>query len=184
MIPTLIKQISGMQAEINILKQTNNTDQNLGVVEKEELIYEMLDRQNRKANIIIYNVKEPDLNTQSERSSQDNETVKNILENFDIGRNNWKVFRLGKFVANKARPIKVILNSPEDAINVLKNKQLIKIPSVKIFSDQTVAQRQYFQKVKSELQELIAKGDNSKTIKYINNKPTIVNRMVNYNSKK
>lgn len=100
MIPTLIKQVSDMQAEINLLKQTNNTAQNLGVVEKEELIYEMLDRQNRKANIIIYNVKEPDLNTQSERSSQDNETVKNILENFDIGKNNWKVFRLGKFVAN------------------------------------------------------------------------------------
>lgn len=76
------------------------------------------------------------------------------------------------------------MNSPEDAINVLKNKQLIKIPSVKIFSDQTVAQRQYFQKVKIELQELIAKGDHSKTIKYINNKPTIVNRMINNNSKK
>lgn len=61
------------------------------------------------------------------------------------------MFRLGKYGINKIRPIKVILNSQDDARSVLKNKQLSPIPSIRIFGDQTKAQQEYFKSIKAKL---------------------------------
>lgn len=184
LIPTLLKQVSDMQLEINELKQRNSTTSVPNTLNNEEdLISEMLDRQKRMSNIIVYNVNESHQKSQAERNIEDKEAILNILEGVDVNKNNIKLFRLGKFITGKVRPIKVILNSAEDAKHILKNKQLIKIPSIKIFADQTLVQRQYFRKVKAALQELIDSGDTSKTIRYVNNKPTIVKKATNGTSK-
>lgn len=106
-----------------------------------------------------------------------------LLSDFEITKDKIKTFRLGKYDKNKNRPIKVLLNSPEDAKNVLKNKKTIKVPSIIIFNDQTKMQREYYNDVKQKLNNLILSGDTSKTIKFINDKPTIVIKSPVQNSK-
>lgn len=173
-IPMLIKQVNELQEEIVNIKKSINTGENNRIME-EDVIYEMMERQNRRKNIIVYNVKESAMNSRQERNTDDNNTLKNILKDMQINLNNIQSFRLGKFDVAKNRPLKVILSSNDEALYVLKNKTKINIPSIRIYGDQTKMQREYFLSVKQKLDELKAAGDNTKTIKYINNKPTIVN---------
>lgn len=155
MIPTLIKRISEMQMEVDTLKQSvNRNPESTPAYDSEDLISEMLERQSRSSNVIVFNVRESQQNTQADRIAQDKASVMEILDGINIEKRNVKLFRLGKFSANKTRPIKVILDSAADAKFFLKNKHLIKIPSINIYSDQTKAQRQYFQQVKHKLQEM------------------------------
>lgn len=142
----------------------------------EEIMSELLERQNRANNIILYNVNEVQAVTKAQYLIQEKRAIHNVLEDFNIEKEDIKFFRLGKAATNRCRPIKVILRSQADAKLVLKNKNLIKIPSIKVASDQTVLQRKYFQRIKSELQGIVDDGDDSKTIKFVNNKPTIVNK--------
>ncbi|KAJ8981177.1 hypothetical protein NQ317_017270 [Molorchus minor] len=100
MVPTLIKQVSDLQAEIRNLKE-NNITQTTAVLDQEDLISEMLDRQQRMSNIIVYNVNEPNDKAKTDRINKDNQAVNNILENFEIDKSNLKVFRVGKFMGNK-----------------------------------------------------------------------------------
>lgn len=191
LIPELIVKIDKLEAELksikdftqNVINATAATDSGASINEKEDLISEIMDRQNRASNVIVLNVNESKKNSQPERNLEDLATIKDIVQKVNINANDIKIFRLGKFTPNKIRPIKVCLKSVDDAKLILKNKQSIGVPNIKIFSDQTKAQRDYFNKVKLELQELINNGVTNKTIKFINNKPTIVNKL-NYGNPK
>lgn len=71
-----------------------------------------------------------------------------------------------------------ILQSKYDVVSVFKNIKSDRnvIPrGIKIFSDQTKQQKEYYMKIKRQLEELIT-DESSKTIKYINNIPTIVDK--------
>ncbi|KAL3268857.1 hypothetical protein HHI36_007946 [Cryptolaemus montrouzieri] len=99
-----------------------------------------------------------------------------ILKDVTNATDGNKVFRVGRFGANKIRPIRVVFPSAEIAKNILKNKVVIKTPGIKIFGDPTPARREYFNKVRKDLQEKIEAGKTSKTIRYINGRPTIVDK--------
>lgn len=182
LIPKLLIKIDKLEEEIKQLKRVGEESKALTLSE-EDLIGEMMERQSRASNIIIYNVNESKKKSQQERNNEDINTVQEILENFDFDKGKIKSFRLGKFLPSKIRPIKAILPSPENVKQILKNRELIKGPSVRIYLDQTIMQREYFKKIKNELQALIDSGDANKTIKFINNKPTIVNKVISGNSK-
>nr|CAI5865987.1 unnamed protein product [Callosobruchus analis] len=79
---------------------------------------------------------------------------------------------LGKILPNRARPM-MILKTPDEAKLALICRNLIKTPGIKIYGDLTKAQREYFRKIKAELDRIVADGDNSKAIRFIN-VPTIV----------
>lgn len=157
-------------------KQSNSSLTELDCEITEDIIAEILDRQNRAKNIVILNIKEPIGNSRSERSLLDKNSVEKVLSNFEINIENLNFFRLGKYVENKHRPIKVILKSKEDALSVLKNKHKINVPGILIFGDQTLNQQKYFKKVKEQLHQLIRNGEVNKAIKYINGKPCIVDK--------
>ena len=178
LIPKLLVKIDNLEAEINKLKDLmeSGNKSSGSLDDKEDVICEMLERQNRASNIIVFHVNESKMKLQQERDAEDGKAIEAILNNFNVDKSNLKMFRLGKFLPNKIRPIKIILKSPEDAKFILKNKQLNTIPSVRIYGDQTKAQRDYFNAIKAKLQSLIEKGDNKKTIKFINNRPTIVDK--------
>ncbi|KAJ8980532.1 hypothetical protein NQ317_008329 [Molorchus minor] len=141
----------------------------------EDVISEIIDRQSRATNVIIFNVNESSNNTKVGRLQDDREAVINILEDYAVDKTDLKLFRLGKISPNKMRPIKLTLKSAEEAKYILRNK-LVKTPGIKIVADQTKAQQEYFKKVRADL---LALEDNTKTIKFINNKPTIVNKQLN-----
>lgn len=176
LVPVLIKKVNELQAEVNNLKINSTSSISTDLTNQENLITEMLDRQNRMSNVVIFNVKESQKNSRTERNEDNIDTVKDILKDINVSKDNLKAYRLGKYDPNKNRPIKVIFNSAEDAKYVLKNKINIKVPSIRIYGDQTRAQREYYLFVKQKLQDIIDNGDDTKTIRYINNKPTIVNK--------
>lgn len=183
LIPSLVRSIEELKVDIENLKlkcintSNANSGQPLKVNEiaPEEIISEMLERQKRANNIMIANLNEPNSNT------EDLTSVKSLLKEINVDVDDIKVTRIGK--PNKQRPrlLKVILKNPEDAITVLKSKRNIKETNIKIFQDQTKRQIQYYKDIKNELQRLIDNGDNTKTIRYINNKPTIVTKMAQKN---
>ncbi|KAJ8945300.1 hypothetical protein NQ318_002757 [Aromia moschata] len=147
----------------------------------ETYITEMQDRQNRMSNIIISNIKESNQTTRSSRILDDTNTIKAVLSPIDLDDTyKFKIQRLEKFDPEKNRLIKVILPSRDHALNILRNKNKITIPGVKIFGDQTKAQKEYYLHLKRQLTEL---GDDSKTIKYINNVPRIVSKSSTYKKK-
>lgn len=181
-VPLLVKKVNELEAELNNLKK-NGTLIPTSLDNQENLITEMIDRQNRMSNVIIFNVKESQMNSRIERNNDNINTVKDLLGDIKIDTDHIKAFRLGKFDPSKTRPIKVIFSSVEDAKYVLKNKNNIKVPSIRIYGDQTQAQRKYFLYIKQQLQEIIASGDDTKTIRYLNNKPTIVDKKDSKHSK-
>lgn len=75
-----------------------------------------MERQSRTSNAIIINIKEPTGGSSTERIADDVEVIMKIFEKSKININGKKIFRLGQFELDKNRPIKVFLNSPEDAL--------------------------------------------------------------------
>lgn len=178
-IPDILKQLELLQKEVLELKEAlkTKTENNMEIKQNgdyEDMISEMIDRQRRASNIMVANIKEPLGNSQDERSETDKKSIKDILKNINIDTTDIKVYRIGKFNPGKDRLVKVVLNSSNEALTVLKNKRNIHIPSIRIFSDQTKQQRDFYRSIKKQLDDLKASGDDTKTIKYINNKPVIV----------
>ncbi|KAG5880087.1 hypothetical protein JTB14_011590 [Gonioctena quinquepunctata] len=98
-VPALIKAISDLRSGVEamrIARPPSRPQSSVGEMDKEDMICEMLDRQNRASNLIILNINESQLKTQAERISQDTEAVKKALENFYVNKTNLKMFRLGK----------------------------------------------------------------------------------------
>lgn len=172
-VPVLIKQVSELQKAMSEFK--NAPPQQFDNREiKEEIINEILERRKRRKNIIIYNVRESQKTIHVERKEHDKDTVKSILTPIEILTDKIHTMRLGKYDSEKNRPIKVTFEEADDVITVLKNKKKIIASDVRISDDRTIAQREYFNQIRSKLEELKMKGDDSKTIKYVNGKPTIV----------
>ncbi|KAJ8975903.1 hypothetical protein NQ317_011374 [Molorchus minor] len=62
----------------------------------EDVISEIIDRQSRATNVIIFNVNESSNNTKVGRLQDDREAVINILEDYAVDKTDLKLFRLGK----------------------------------------------------------------------------------------
>lgn len=175
-VPLLIKKINELEKQIIEIKETKHEaqmDEKEMVMNNEKMVTEIFERQKRASNVMMSNVKEQMGQTHAERNSKDKDVVKDVLKDIDVDMSNVSVFRVGKFNPEKSRLLKIVFPNSSDALNILKNKKLIKAEGVKIFSDQTKMQRAYFLSLKEKLKSINENGGN-KTIKYINNLPTIV----------
>ncbi|CAG9763483.1 unnamed protein product [Ceutorhynchus assimilis] len=113
---TLEQRIIKVEQSVDVAgKSCRDPAVETAIGEREELIFEMMERKNRASNILVYNVTESKMNTQTQRMKEDSETVERILENFNIDKNKLSIYRLEKFIPNKNRPIKVCLAKEEDA---------------------------------------------------------------------
>lgn len=140
----------------------------------EHIIKEVLDRNNRKNNVIILGLQEQTAANAKDRTDKDEVEVLKIIKTLglDPPKPN-KVFRLGKFSPEKTRSIKLCFDTPASAKYLLRNKD--KLPdNIKIFSDQTPAQQKYLRDLKDELTRRQSKGETDLTIKYIHDIPTII----------
>ncbi|KAK5644971.1 hypothetical protein RI129_006271 [Pyrocoelia pectoralis] len=166
----LFKIITTLQSEISELKLKLQSPQldNISPGVTEELINEITERQRRASNVIIFNVKESD----------DDTNVINEIVNTVGGIDTTKLrfFRLGKPTQNKNRPVKILFNGELDAKNVLRNKPKIlnKFRDYRIASDQTPSQRNYINELRRTLLSRQEKGETNITIKYIHGIPKIV----------
>lgn len=171
-IETLQVTVNQLQEEIKNMKRASDN-----ICNSEIIISEITERQKREKNIIIYNLNEALNGTVAEKKAADVSNVKDLLNkitpesNFD----SIKVFRVGKSHNNKPAPVKVILASRNDVLNILKNKKILKETNDKrtISTDQTKMQQEYLKKVKTELNNRKQNGEENIYIKYVNGIPTI-----------
>lgn len=186
-LPNLLSVITQLKEVIEKLQQDVN-DLKSGMVTQaplstETIISEVAERQARASNIIIFNIKESIANDSRARVNEDflqvQNALKKIIPDNSIDLNETKMYRLGKPNPNsiKPRPLKVILKTSSDVIKILKNKSDFQRNShIKITSDNTPMQRDYFNKIKMELQNRQEKGENDIFIRYLKGVPTIIKR--------
>lgn len=133
----------------------------------------------RENNVIMYDIPESNEESRTDIYTDDLNRVRDELNKIRRNISVKKIFRLGKRT-NNPRPIKVILESSNDAIFVLKNKN--KITDHRLKSDDTPMQQGYLKKIRLEIQERKNNGELNLTIKYTHNVPKIVTNRKNFAS--
>lgn len=176
-------EIKDIKVSIDVLKndieelKSSNSFANANSAFSEEIIHEMSERERRKKNIVIFGLPERLTSSSQDRTSTDLDVVKNILSLVDnqLANAQFKIFRLGKVRVDYNRPIKVILEDETQAQAVIRKAAIIRnsYRNVSVSLDRTPRQSEYYKKVRSELQERLAKGEQLK-IRYINGLPKIV----------
>ncbi|KAF5289113.1 hypothetical protein FQA39_LY15215 [Lamprigera yunnana] len=149
----------------------------------ENVISEINKRNSKECNCIIYKLED------SENAvKKDIELFKNLLAccndepSFNI--NDIKLIRLGKkFKSGVDRPLKVVFPNKDCLHWFFHNKKMIIEKSKKsiiITGDLTNAQRDFRNKVLSEIKLHREKGEDNLFMKYINGIPTIVSGLLSY----
>ncbi|KAL4083401.1 hypothetical protein QTP88_028724 [Uroleucon formosanum] len=138
----------------------------------ESLISEMLDRQSRARNLIIFNLPE---SNNSHSPEEDKLLVKSVLDTLSPNLGTATVFRLGH-KSDEPRPVKVTLLEVSDDFTVLKNKHKLRTSdfnSFRITPDRTAMQRYQLREVLSKLEQRKAAGESNLVMKFVKDIPTI-----------
>lgn len=189
-INSLKAVIAALQNEVKELKELKSVSNTVSLsnAQFEEIISEINDRQSRKHNLVIYGVPEQvhDLN-KDQRLSAEKHNVKEILRYTSpsnaatLEEGVIEARRLGRFDPNSSRPrpIKCTLTNErlvhlaiQGAKNIKKSAQFM---NISLSFDRTPKQIEFYQQIKSELDERKRNGENNIKIKYVNNMPRIVN---------
>lgn len=150
----------------------------------EDLLHEMSERNERKTNLIIFNIPELQSRSADERSNHDKGIASNLITSLavNIHLDNVKTFRVGKRGdadgQNRTRPLKIKLNGVDEVHKIIKQaKHLKNFPDFKDYSislDRTPRQIKYYKKVKAELDQRTANGEGNLKIRYRKGLPVIV----------
>lgn len=172
-ISSLSKQVEEVRKPDSIqARSTSNTMPS----QVEPMVAEMVERENRKRNLLIFGLIESESKKPEERKRDDLEAVKSAIltihEAFIL--ENVKIFRLGPYQAGRLRPVKVVFPTKAEAGKVLKKKNEVpKNSGWYIKYDQTSMERAYLKQLISELEQRKIEGENIE-IRYINNIPKII----------
>lgn len=180
-IPSIIQSIRELKSEMDILKAAKPIESSetnpVSTAKVSEIIAEMNEREIRKKNIIVFGLPENHNNTQADKDTGI-EITKAAYPNTP---ENIKIFRVGQFNANntnKTRPMKIILPSPVDAANILRNvkeiKRVQKFENIIVTNDKTPNQTLQYKRLKEELVTRLSKSETNLKIKYFNGEPKIV----------
>ncbi|CAH2098510.1 unnamed protein product [Euphydryas editha] len=133
----------------------------------ENLILELKDRVEREKNLIIVGIAEKnDKKLNARRTYDDSEVIKLLtIVSKDVPKP-IKCMRLGKYVPNKNRPIKVYFSNSETPKQLLRHKRNLP-QNIQMYNDQTPKQKQYIQSLKNELQTRQESDEQDLIIKYI-----------------
>nr|CAH7733472.1 unnamed protein product [Callosobruchus chinensis] len=149
----------------------------------EEVIQEISERNERKRNIIILGVPEQEQDHDSAtRVAKDKTVVSNILRAVTpaLAGLDVKPIRLGKPIPGKHRLIKVTLKEDNQVIELLRAAKNLKgnpaYRSISIFPDRTPMQidNYSYKKLKLELDQRTANGEQNLEIRYYKGSPRIV----------
>lgn len=172
----LKEDIDTLKSEMQKIKdeKLQHQKENVNSISSEQLITETEERKRRAKNLIIYNIDESnDTHATSRLEDDKNKVIRAIAQICTIDTSRITAYRIGKFDANKKRPIKAILDSEENVITVLKNKNKID-SGIKFASDKTKMQQKYLHDLIAKLDAMKTQGTTNKKIKYVKGVPTIV----------
>ncbi|CAH1968479.1 unnamed protein product [Acanthoscelides obtectus] len=173
--------VISLQEEINALKSTRtDTAQISPSIDYEDIIQEIDDRQSRKKNLIIFGVQESADQSNAQKRAHDNEQVKKILQvlDRDVNADSIKPIRLGPIKAGIMRPMKITLGDEDDVRACIKSASNLKRSNVfsrtSISFDHTPRQILNYKKLKQEMEERSARGEDGLKIEYVRGVPRIV----------
>lgn len=172
-VSTHEERLLSVESDLNSYNTSSIPEPNK-IKQNEEIIHEIQERKKRENNIVLVGISEQCNTNTKERIEKDKAEVLNIISlvTKDIPKP-VKIFRIGKYDAEKNRKLKVCFDNREPVMLLLRNKD--KLPdNIRIFSDQTPAQLKYFLAIKDELTKRKNNGEDDITIKYINGTPKIV----------
>lgn len=177
---SLNSKMDNISTQISSLFETNKLINNrlndlefkMSTLSTEAIISEISERQSKAKNLIIFNATE----TSASSSSNDSTLVSEILSSIGANIAPTIITRLGKF-SNKPRPLKIVLPSTSDVFSILKLKNKLRdIPKfslIRISSDRTLIQRNYFKNIVCQLDERRNAGERDLVLKYLRGVPTI-----------
>ncbi|KAI5634445.1 hypothetical protein NE865_12871 [Phthorimaea operculella] len=169
-LPMIMKKLNELTEEVKQLRVRQS------MLATESATQEMMERKNRSTNIIIYDLSESASNEADVRKEDDRKACEELITKISnkVNCTGIKTFRLGAPKPGTKRPLKVVLKSKSDALEVLKNRKKLSKPS-SVTSDQTPMQREYINHLREELQKRTNNGETGLTIRYIRGHPSIVN---------
>nr|CAH7743933.1 unnamed protein product [Callosobruchus chinensis] len=178
-INALKAAIVSLQNEIKTFS-TKNNKADLSNTQFEDIVQEVLERQNRRCNVIIFGLKEQSITSKDERLALEKSEVVKVLTHVTESVTVTNIRRLGKYDRNRtsARPVKVSLANAEQVSALIRKSQTLKnseaFKHVSISTDKTPRQMDLYKAVKSELEERKKKGETNIKIKHVNGTPKIV----------
>lgn len=140
------------------------------VAEVAEVCNEIKERTRRANNVIFFGFKE------IEDQIDDLLKVNNLLSEIGLDFEAKHIFRLGRKIQDRSRPLKVVFDSPHKVVEIFRGKKTLSDKGINVRNDQTPNEQEYFKGVRAVLQSRIEKGEKNLTIKYINQIPTIVTK--------
>lgn len=148
----------------------------------EETIAEINDRGRRASNLMVYKLQESSSASADARMENDIAELKKLWKLFVPDQNpEIKCHRVGRLQKGGIRPLKIIFPSAEYPKMFLSkfNKDDLSEKSpdfanITVSRDRTDRERQYLNKLRSELERRTKDGETNLTIKYMNGIPSIV----------
>uniref|UniRef100_A0A8D9FDN0 Uncharacterized protein n=1 Tax=Cacopsylla melanoneura TaxID=428564 RepID=A0A8D9FDN0_9HEMI len=176
-IHLLQEQVKQLQQSLESIKTSKNMESNDDHNhDMDEVITEMNERSKREKNVILFDIKESNNSDLNERKSHDAKKFDEIVAKLGLNQMSPRnIVRLGKHdddEPNKARPMKITLQTKGETIAILKNARIKHAKNIK--SDLTPMQRSKLTSLRSKLQEKVENGDEGWTIRYIKGIPQLV----------
>lgn len=172
-IVALTNAVKALEAEIKDIKKEKMEEKSGAEI----IINEIMEREERSKNIILFNLEEKYEEDKMIMKEHDIKMAKKVIREIcpDLDTNNIKTFRIGKKNGANRRALKVCLNNKGDAMKIIKNKKKLRDSNstVSIVLDQTTMQRDYYRKIQDELNNRKENGESNLFIKYENGIPKI-----------
>lgn len=189
-IPKLISLINDLKDEIRIMKEnysalidSRSVHAPSDALASEEIINEVMERNIRSNNIIVYGVPEQG-RTKQEQLELDTVLIGGITTELGLTEETIKPVRLGRFdrAGNvRSRPMKVRLSTADAVQNVLRKFHKLKsstvsgqYSSINVTPDRTPKQIAFYKALKSELDGRVQGGERNLKIRYRNGIPRII----------
>lgn len=174
----IVKQNSNLQTRVEKIEAHPTTRSTSELPTLEPVFNEIEERKMRAKNVLIFGLTESSGDKET-RTALDKAKAIDFLKKADntlgLTAENIQITRLGKFEENKLRPLKIILDSSETALALLRGKNKLDQNSpLYIKSDRTPSQREHMKKLTEELNLRVSNGETNLVIKYRNNIPTII----------
>ena len=182
-VSTLQQEVNELKNELSEMKKkadeeisVKETGEVGGLSKEEEIISEIIDRQSRANNLIVYNLPEPNMDVVDDSHRTDISNAAKILGTDESVVS--KCIRLGKKNdISKIRPLLVRFNTADDVLSVLKSYRTQN--NIYVNRDLTVCQRNLAYNVRKEFRRRKDNGENEIKLRYFNGLPKIVKIQTN-----
>lgn len=163
-VPKLLQKLDALEEKLN---QMISEPRDSTPLSEESVTCELMERQKRSSNIVIFNMAESD----NDVSAAKEVFTDLINRSIDI----CSATRVGKKNKRGVRALKVTCKDPATASDLLRcKKDPLKGRNIYISADLTPSQRTQLNVVKAEFLERKNNGEQNIMLKYINNIPKIV----------